>query len=93
MYMKTMKSKVSPTVSIAEVGPVAWMMAITRASMHQARASPIAAHVSASIPTLVPNIFFSARRRASTGKAVMAMAVPTRSINETRVAFGPVRPG
>jgi hypothetical protein len=51
------------------------------------------AQVSANIPTFVPSILFSARSRASTGNAVIAIAVPTRRVKDKYVAFAPARCG
>ena len=54
----------------------AWATPTTRASKHHAVTSSAAAHPRATTPRSVRSSLESARMRASTGKAVMAMATP-----------------
>ncbi len=60
-------------------------MATTMASTHQAVTSSTAAHVMASAPILVLWRPVSVRMRASTGKAVMAIAAPMKRANPVKV--------
>jgi hypothetical protein len=88
-----MKRIVNPSVPITDRPLCEGMTEIAKARRHQAITSSIEAQVRDSIPTFVPSIFFSARSRASTGKAVIDIAVPTRRINESCVAFVPAKFG
>ena len=54
----------------------AWAMPTTKASKHQAVTSSIAAQLSATTPSAVFSICRSVRMRASTGKAVIDIAMP-----------------
>jgi hypothetical protein len=68
--------------------PEARAMATTHARMTHAVASFTAAHASAMVPRYVLPMARSARIRASTGNAVMLMAIPMNSANARNEAPG-----
>ena len=74
-----MKKIVRPILITEAVNPVDFAMAITKASMHQAVASSIAAQANAVLPSGDLERFRSSSIRASTGNAVMLIAIPMNS--------------
>jgi len=67
----------------------AFTIAISAASIHHAVTSSAAAQVMAMAPSLVRVRFLSCKMRASTGKAVMLMAIPINNAkDEKEIAAG-----
>jgi hypothetical protein len=81
--MKPMKPAAIRTVRPEDARPCAFPMATTIARMVHAVTSSTAAHVIAVLPSGVRVRPRSSRIRASTGKAMMLIAMPMKSANGT----------
>ena len=83
-----MNTAVSPIVTRAPTKPVALVIAITIARMHQADTSSTAAHANAVVARGDCVSCRSLMIRASTGNAVMLIAMPKNNAKGVNVEFG-----